>query len=306
MKVGLMTTGLTEWLGLPGALGVLFPEHQFVAIEDRPGRPFHGFTSCPLPVARVPGLPSALDKLVAHAVSLADPDTTVAWDLVVLMDDLELANRSQPAVVCSEVRKAVERHVDGLKRSPSDKRRLAAAVRRKVSFHLAVPMIESWFFAAPTALSALGIGNVAFHRRPGDPEKFESTDRAYVAADSSACTKWCAHRRPKADAPKWIRAGAERVFHPKGYLQWLMLAPAHKTCTAYREGQNGAAPVLAGIDWDQLIGSASHMPFARSLVDDLADGLAQTPSVDFWAGATAPLTCRTKPAGCAPLVLRNL
>lgn len=306
MRVGLITTGYTEWLGLPGALGALFPGHEFIAVDDVPGRPFHGFTSSPVPAPRIPGLPTAVDKLVARAVSLVDVASGNALDLVLMLEDLELANKAQPTAVCDEVRSAVARHMAGLNRDPVSHAALVQAVRAKLSFHLAVPMIESWFFGAPTALTALGVGSTPYHLRPGDPEDFESTDAAYIAAVAGACTQWSARRCPKSDAPKWVRAGTDRVFHPKGYLQWLMIDPAHKTCTSYREGRYGAAPVLATIDWARLLGNATHMTFARSLVEDLADGLGQQPVVTPWAGTASPLTNRKAPTGGAQLVLRNL
>jgi len=306
VKVALLTTGLTELWGLPRALTNLFPGHKFIAIEDRPNRPFHGFTSNRLPAPLAPvGIETSLDKLVAQGVSLVDPETAEPWELAVILDDLELANRTQPDVVCSEVRCAVERHLAGLERGPAAEQRLEDAVRTRLSFHLAVPMIESWFFAAPKALTDLGVSDKPFHMRPGDPEQFESTDRDYIAANPNACTLWCRHRRPKGDRPKWVSAGAERVRHPKGYLQWLLINPAHKTCTSYREGQHGAAPKLACIDWSSLLGTRNKMPFARSLVDDLAQGLGQAPAVNPWNGNKAPQTCRASPAASSS-VLRNL
>jgi len=75
MRVALLATGVTEFLGLPGALQRLFPGHVFEAIEDLPARPFHGFTSNTLPAPRIAGVVTALDKLMARAVSLVDPGT---------------------------------------------------------------------------------------------------------------------------------------------------------------------------------------------------------------------------------------
>ena len=227
-------------------------------------------------------------------------------DLVLVVDDLELANRSQPHAVCDEVRAALARHLAGLGRSAPALQRLAQAVRTRLSFHLVVPMVESWFFAAPTALTALGLGSVPFHKRPGDPESFESTDRNYIEAQPTACTAWCSYGRSKNDRPKWIGAGDKRVWHPKGYIQWLMIDPSHKTCTRYREGPGGAAPVLAVVDWASLLGDPATMLYARALVADLADGLGQCPAVAPWQGNTAGLTSRSQPPGGPPLVLRNL
>lgn len=203
MRVALLTTGKTEMLGFPMALNRLFGSHHFEAIDDIPGQHFHGFTSnrLPPPAPLVAGL--HLDKMVARVIALVDPATPSRFDLVVMIDDLELANCDQPEVVCDVVRTAVERHLTGLGREPSALSALRDAIRARLSFHLAVPMIESWFFAAPRALTALGLtGERAFHKR-GDPEKFESTDRAYIAATDDACRAWC-RGRAKNDRPKWL------------------------------------------------------------------------------------------------------
>jgi hypothetical protein len=302
MRVALLTTGVTEFLGLPGALSALFPGHDFVAVEDLPGRPFAGFTSNRLPVPSGVNLATSLDKMVAKGISLIDPTVpgSAEWDLVLLFDDLELANRDQPHVVCDEVRGAVERHLAGLRRTDTERARLRSAIRNRLSAHFAVPMIEAWFFGAPAALTQLGVEG-AFHKR-GDPEDFESTHREYLAAVPEQCTAWCRHR-PKEDRPKWIGAGANRHQHPKGYLQWLLIEPDHKTCTRYRE--RDSAGVLARLDWAHLLRTQETMTWARALVEDLADALAQTPALATpWAGATAPLSSLKGDATAR--VLRNL
>lgn len=303
MRVALLVTGKTELRGLPGALQDVFPGIEFQAIEDVPGRPFRGFTSNPVP-APIQIAPTSLDKLVARAISLVEPADAKQWDLVVIFEDLELANRSQPDRVCEAVRQAFANHVAGLERDEVAKQTLAEAIRHRISFHLAVPMIESWFFAAPSALTALGLGATSFHKKPGDPEQFESTDKKYIGAVPSSCTAFCRNGSPKGDRPKWIGAQSERVLHPKGYIQWLLMDPAHKTCTSYRESTAGQ--VLEKIEWARLLGNPDHMPFARALIADLAEGLGQSPAIPAWDGFRAGVTSRTEPDGQRSFVLRNL
>jgi hypothetical protein len=245
-----------------------------------------------------------LDRIVAEVVAAVDPARAKVLDLVFVLDDLESANRDQPGVVVDSVRAAFLSHVDGYRSDESRYHALRRAVREKVSFHLAVPMIEAWFFGAPQALTQLGVfGDTPYHIRSGDPEDFESTDRAYIAAADTVCSEWCRRRRPRADRPKWVGAGQARVFHPKGYLQWLLLEPAEKNCTRYREGVAGT-DALAPIAWQRLLGSPSAFLFLRAMVQDLSLGLGQEPSVESWAGQVSHLTAvgatRTDP------VLRNL
>lgn len=234
---------------------------------------------------------------------MVDPDTAAATELAVVVDDLELANRDQPARVVEHVRATFQRHVAQFE--DADRReRLAAAIRNRVSFHLVAPMIESWFFAAPSALTILGLrGDTAFHIRPGDPEQFESTDRSDIAANASLCTEWCKRRRRPADGPRWIAAGEDCVYHPKGYVQWLLSDPAHTTCTSYRAGWMGAR-ALAAVDWVTLLGHPDAMPFARALVADITAALAQAPAVERWEGELAPATAVGLSPG--PTTLRNI
>lgn len=92
-------------------------------------------------------------------------------------------------------------------------------------------------------------------------------------------------------------------------MQWLLIDPADKGCTTYREGEGsgrGGGAVLKSIDWPSLLGTATTMRYARALIDDLADGLGQAPALDTWTGEASPLTGRTKPADAAPTVLRNI
>ncbi len=302
MRVALLTTGKTEFFGFPTALTALFPGHHFESVGDVPGRPFHGFTSARLPAPTVLGVESALDKIVKHAVALVDPQSPreATWDLVLFIEDLELANLDQPQTVCDVVRQSVKHHISQLGRPPEAAASLEVAVRERVSFHLLVPMIEAWFFGAPSALTSLGVTS-AFHKK-GDPEKFESTHQDYLNAIASQCSGWCRNHRPKDDRPKWIREDGRRAEHPKGYLQWLLICPEHKTCTRYREGEGGAATALAKIDWAQLFTSLDRMRWARTLVQDIAERLGVQPTIDLEGEVTPHTERRASPS----MVLRNV
>lgn len=315
MHVALLTTGRMELVGLPTALGRLFPGHEFTSVPRMVGsnEPWDGFTSAPLPIAN-PKAPTNLDKLVAAmAATLVPGRRGDPPDLLVLLDDLELANAHQPAVVVAELRSAVQRHLASLDSGLAT--RVSAALRDRASFHLAAPMAESWLFADPA-----GPGNAGAppaHLPPRlvanvDPEQFHTDDPAYDVDDGCTCARWTdlselqQSQRSKTEQPEWLKA--QRQQRPKSYLAWLARDPSAKKCSTYREvhptlGQPSGARALAGLDWEAALGNATHMTYLRSLVLDLADAL-NAPVPQHLQGQTASLTCRhTLPA--AP-TLRNL
>lgn len=301
MRVALITTGKTEFKGLPPALANLFPTHEFIGIEDVPGRTFRSFTSGRLPPPPE-GCPTVVDHLIARAAELVDPDLVTTFDGVLVVDDLELANRDQVGVVVDVFRTAALRHLEMSASNPTRRSALADALKSRVSFHVVRPMIESWFFGAPAALTEIGVASIPYHIRPGDHEDFETTDHQYVAEQPSACPRWL-RTRYRDDRPKWIGAGVDRVFHPKGYLQWLMIDETHPCCTRYSEAHAGAS-ALAAIDWARLLKNPSGATFARALVADLAALLGQAPAIAAWGGLEAPETS-VSTARVAP-VLRNI
>lgn len=159
MRVAVLPTGGMELVGVPPALKALFPAHEFDSIPKRPDdqAPFDSFTSSDKPLT--PHQPNGnVDKIVERmAAELVPGRCGRAPDLLVVLEDLEVPNKHQPAVVVQVFRDATTRHVEKLRQ---DKPRLAGevekALRSKASFHLAVPMIEAWLFADPN-----GPGNAA-------------------------------------------------------------------------------------------------------------------------------------------------
>lgn len=267
MRVAFLPTGRTEWHGLPRAFGRLFPGHQFevvpsaIEVADHGDRyPLDGFTSCRLTAAHMTKPPEAATLLVERAAMvLMDPDPP---DLLVILDDLELANRDQPEQVVAVFRAAVERHV----MDPDPRRRRSRArLAERASFHLIAPMVEAWFFGDPAALATAGVAEPHHLRADRSLEQFETGDIGYLAASDHDCPGWLA-RRQSSQRPKWL--GADRIYHPKGYLQWLTRDPEARNCTRYRES-DGGANALAGIDWMALL-AQPEMNFLNALCDDIA------------------------------------
>jgi len=287
MRVGMLVTGGTEATGITRALERLFPGHEFPVIYEnrRDRRTFHGFTSnrVPPPQARAPTSVESIAKAaVAHLFLNINGDQPP--DFLVVLDDLELCNVGNERGVADTFSAAVGAHLDELKTDNSMKfvKRYEDAVRDRLSLHLVKPMIEAWFFADPKALEAAGVPQNApvVVDQNQDPECFCTTDADYRNATDASCP--CLNELPKArrrtQKPKWLGTEFKRETHPKGYLQWLLLAPNKESCTRYHETRDGGR-ALACLDWSRLSDRPDgHVLFFRSLVADLADALGEAPS----------------------------
>ena len=308
MRVALLTTGYTELMGLGATLHGLFPDHEFCAVPriQVPLRPFAGMTSNALPAPQITVLPAAA-KLAEAAVSLVDPEIRDTYDLAVVFDDLELANLHQPEVVLETFATAVSEHITGCTDDDARRERLRTQARDRISFHLAVPMIEAWFFADPTGPTTAGVpsnADIHFDRTQTDAERFRTGDPAYLAATEDACPCWSAirgRRRKKDLRPKWL-GSTDRAHHPKGYLQWLTIDGAAPSCTRYDEGRAGVT-ALEGLSWADVLRYRHRCIFARSLVHDLSDALGQPPRLARWQGDQADAT-RIR-LGDAQRIIRN-
>jgi hypothetical protein len=304
MRVALLPTGRTEWHGLPDALRRLFPEHEFYALPEpavfRSTGPFDGITSSPL-TERHEGayLPEAATLLIGRAAQEALGDRRRApADAVVVLDDLELANRTQPERVARVFRRAAERHLADLRDARG---RTAAALRDRVSFHLIVPMIEAWFFADRQALRIAGVPDGVEPILGSDGlEDFRAIHLAYATATELECPRWIAKGRRKADRPKWL--GEQRQRHPKGYLQWLCRDADAKDCTSYDESRSGAE-ALKALDWPALLDNPG-LRYLHALVEDLAAALEEPVPPTRPAAASPAATCLSRRP--QDHVLRNL
>lgn len=297
MRVAVLTTGKMEWHGLNLALERLFPGHHFYRVPTEAevsssvdDYPYPGFTSVALDAGHVSDPPEALLDLIERAVreALHTHDGGSA-DHVVVLDDVELCNLGQETQVVDVVRAGVQRYLDGL---PNSRERIAEALRTRVSFHLARPMIEAWLFADPAALTRAGVsaGEAAALPSERDPEAFSTSDPAYLAATDESCPCWVAAGRKSKAKPKWLASGG-RDRHPKGYLQWLCMDGSRTNCTHYSE-TDGGAEALRELGWGIVLSRPEeHLAYLRALLADLADCLNQAPSTGAVAGvgaATAP------------------
>jgi hypothetical protein len=153
MRVSLITTGIMEFRGLSAALQKIFPSHEFHMEPDTPGKPFHGFTSARVRLLSPNDPPGGAGRMLRAALgTVVPPDaTTPASDLACILEDLEIVNKANEAVLIEHLRESARR-VISMVGPAGDPAKVANALREKVSFHLAVPMPESWFFGDLAAL----------------------------------------------------------------------------------------------------------------------------------------------------------
>lgn len=310
MRVAVLPTGKMEWHALPQAFRTLFPNHDFYSLPtqrevDEFGEEFPccSFTSCD--VTTLVSENNA-DKLLerAAAAAIGNGKMQPPADLVLMLDDLELQNSDQPAAVVQVMREAALRFL--AKKQGPGRTRFETVLKKRVSFHLAKPMIESWLLADPTALKTAGLPQSRLPSLPAslDPECFDIQDSTYLSDDGSSCSSWQAlqiTRKKKDHMPLWLKKGSPRQLHPKHYLSWLWKDPTNKSCSAYDETSTGVA-ALKAFNWAALLGKNSqHARFARALIADVA--LALSEPNPFQGGTAA----ETFPVPSSPeLVLRNL
>lgn len=300
--VAILPTGVVELRGLPSALQKLFPGGQceFTVIsqpDSKPdSKPYNGFTTAELPASNLP-VPSNCTKLIQAAIGalFSKHRREKRADFVLILDDLELANAHQPKVVTDTVRQAAVAHVASLRAAGNGDLadRAEKAFREQVSFHLAVPMVEAWFFADPNGAANAGVEAARLPPQlvaNRDPEHFETNDSAYDADTGANCTAWhhLSLRKQRKHRPEWVDR-QHRQQHPKAYLAWLMRDPAEKKCSRYRESHEGVN-ALKNLDWETALQPQEMCVFLRAMVHDIAEMLDILPLP--CPGSSAPITAR--------------
>ena len=278
MRVKLIVSGALEQKALHRSLERLFP-HTGAGEPIEFLRPslFQGPTSNPLHQNAEP-MPELVrtftTAMVSEALFGSEPRGGPP-DLVIGVDDLELHNSHQPELVTAWIRRGVEDYLD---RNPAGSRtddRRRATLRDNCSFHLLVPMPETYFFGERAALDRSGVAaSIEARLCCDDLEAFETDDPLFEHPN---------HRR-----------------HPKRYLIDLLRRSGRAGPHYYRETQDGAR-ALEVLAWHELTDNQQTLSFARALFEDLADAFGvPNPLGD---GSLAPAT---HPTDHRDLLLRNL
>lgn len=224
-----------------------------------------GMTSNPLPDALAGAeIPRTVQRMAKALVT----ETFVGRsrhlpDLVVGIDDLELANVHQPHIVIAWLRRAIEDQiaqrytVGGVPSQLTD--RVREALRTRCSFHLLVPLAEAYFFGEDAAVSRAGVAaGTVVHRVGADVESFATDDPEFrLRAEQK-------NREMRALGRDWWRE--ER--HPKHYLEFLV----ERSGGLYLETEGGVR-ALEILDWPAMGRIEAPMAFARALFEDVSEAL---------------------------------
>lgn len=182
-------------------------------------------------------------------------------DLVIGIDDLEVANHDQPEVVVAWMRRAVQERIAERYTSMDAAERAQEALRCRCSFHLLVPLAEAYFFGERDALRRAGVAPVtSVHLVGTDVEAFETNDPDFLPIAAVENATKAAQGKP------WWRE--ER--HPKRYLQFLL--ERGDGTTLYDETVQGVE-ALQTLDWQALGTTQEGVSFARALFEDISDML---------------------------------
>lgn len=278
-SVTLFVTGRLEEGALADSLRQVFGGVELTTHK------LEGFTSNRLPRERSTDEKRRYaDAIAGRLVGEAFPGRTgKPPDLVIAVDDLELANQDQPEVVVEHLAGAVRDHVERHFQAGA-RDRAYETVRRRCSFHLLCPMVEAYFFGEPAALTRAGaVRPSLFAEATTDVEAFDVDDAAFLAPPDVD------------DKHDWRRS--DRRKHPKRYLKFLSDADANGD-SKYAE-THGGADALRTLAWSGVLRHQDRARFARSLFEDLAEGLGRSSP---YPGDVAEVTwCRGRSG-----ILRNV
>ncbi len=252
-QVVLIPTGKLEHAALAPSLKRLFPTADF---SPRPKEAhLNGFTSrdvAPLAAAQPGPVPSEVDELAEELVNAVMPGRRgTSADFAYVVEDLELVNDHQPALVVRVFRDAVDRYVRDNWTSRQAQDRAFDRVRERCSFHLFRPMTETYFFGDPVALRRAGAMRPAQLPNGLDLEEFRTIDQAFLQLppDNRKALRRIIHM-----------PGRER--HPKSYLHYLCDPTLNDRRRRYRE-TSGGVDALTDLDWRQVLAAPPSCPFLR-------------------------------------------
>ncbi|MBK9262939.1 MAG: hypothetical protein IPM54_24435 [Polyangiaceae bacterium] len=272
-------------------------------VEFDPPLKVPAITTTPLPDPSASAIPTAVRNMAKALVEEAlrgrrgNPP-----DLVIGIDDLELANVARPNVVIAWIKRGVNARIDELYPSQDANSRVRAILRDRCSFHLLVPMVESYFYGHRAALTAARVAlSTPVYRVGDDVEAFETDDPEFLRIAIAANEK----KRSK-NIDWWFE---ER--HPKNYLDFLI--QRIENALPYDELSDGGK-AFGALDWptaahEVLAARASttppqNMAFARALFEDLAEFFSVLNPLG--QGTPHYLTYPTKRVRREALTLRNL
>jgi hypothetical protein len=290
-RIKLIVTGDLEEEALRESLRRYFPTQRNGqdVVWDTP-RKLDGATSHKLARGGEPKRPMlALAQAMLDEVSVGKKGQPA--DLVVVVDDVELANEGQEDVVTQCFLSALERKlIENLKAHPArTEDRYRNLLREKCSFHLLKPMIETYLFGDEKALAIAGVPTCEKPILVGDDVEYFETDDP----------QWLPFCREANEARKYKTPWWAHERHPKHYLAHL----AWRARVLYEETRQGKE-ALTSLRWSQVPKLPGHTSVIRALFEDIADWFCV--SNPLGAGVLHPMVYPAKHIRRTGLLLRNI
>lgn len=294
VRIKLIVTGDMEKAALHKSLQKFFPNQRDgkQVIWDVPRGPLPCATSNRLRALAPNSSPSKpmielAKAMIAEAIA---GKTGQPADLVMVIDDVELENLDQEAVIAEHFRAAVNEVFRLKSHDSKTEDRFRSELQQKCSFHLLKPMVEAYLFGDPAALGLAGVPNgvnpCLVH--PTDVEQFESSDSLWLPICHAE------NERKQQQNKHWWRN--ER--HPKRYLEHL----TERGHVTYEETTHGKDALIA-LDWGQVPKCQPDVPIVRSLFEDLSDWFCIPSPI---SGKTHPNFWPERTVNRANLLLRNM
>ena len=196
---------------------------------------------------------------------VAEGEDGTPADLVIAVDDLELNNFDQPAIVCRHFSLALEGEIERRALSQAAEERLRNRIRARCSFHLLCPMVEAYFFGEYESLTRAGCApDVHPLLRDENVEAFNCQDPTWLPTCALANER--KHRDANQPMPWWRE---ER--HAKRYLEHLVAQNG-----GFYEEVHGGSAAFRTLDWPRVPSGPEAVAFIRAMFEDIADFLGVT------------------------------
>jgi hypothetical protein len=281
-RIKLIVTGDMERQALAESLRRCFPSQKSDGDDvlwERP-RKLNCATSNRLPLN--PMTVSTQMKAMARAMidEAIDGKTGHPADLVIAIDDVEVANLGQEALIGEHFRLACQEALDDKASSAQTRARYAQIVQARCSFHLLRPMVEAYIFADAAALSEAGVQNpiAPMLRHPNDVEEFEVADPSWLPQCQLA------NGSKRMQHPWW-----REECHPKRYLEHLV---RQSSGGSYDETDQGRRALL-NLHWASAAAMPTGISLLRALFEDISDWFGVQNPLGAGAAAAAFYPART-------------
>ncbi|EDN71470.1 hypothetical protein BGP_1868 [Beggiatoa sp. PS] len=287
--VHLIVTGDMENKGLADALSRIkaFKEINFTIQQTK------GITSSKIPndfsLTKGSERPRDVDKLasamLSNVVKNKDIKSQLA-DMVIVIDDLELANVDQPKKVLDFFGDALRSEIMKEFSSQKVQERYFKKVKNICSFHFLVPMAEAYFFGEiPSALERAG----ATIQSKVDGSKMDVENFWVCGGHLHNGVDY--FDAPAGKKPFWTRSPKLRPQHPKKYIDFLCCPETKYTKDNkdkfYKESKGGTN-ALKTLNWQKVLSNQEYTQYLRALIHDIADKFEIDPPP--FPGKCAPLT----------------